>query len=175
MFTIERQYASCVTFSGIGFDFQSCIDRKLLELKFPEINLSDVVQLSFEPERNLFNIVTSDNNVLVFNSPQEDARLKFIDDNHEMLYWWFYDQEQLNQKPSDYHTYNTATHAWEITPENNLLWETEKAKMLRAEEYRTVSDPLFFKAQRGEATMDEWLAAVEKIKAKYPVAVGRIA
>ena len=38
----------------------------------------------------------------------------------------------------------------------------------RAEAYRTESDPIFFMAQRGEATMDEWLAKVEEIKARYP-------
>jgi hypothetical protein len=40
-------------------------------------------------------------------------------------------------------------------------------KEARAEAYRVESDPIFFKAQRGEATMDEWLAKVEEIKARY--------
>lgn len=39
-------------------------------------------------------------------------------------------------------------------------------KAARAEAYRTESDPLFFKAQRGEATMEEWLAKVEEIKTR---------
>lgn len=39
---------------------------------------------------------------------------------------------------------------------------------LRSIAYRDESDPLFFKAQRGEATMDEWLAKVEEIKARIP-------
>lgn len=39
---------------------------------------------------------------------------------------------------------------------------------LRSEAYRSESDPLFFKAQRGEATMADWLAKVEEIKARYP-------
>jgi hypothetical protein len=38
----------------------------------------------------------------------------------------------------------------------------------RAAAYRDESDPLFFKAQRGEGTMQEWLAKVEEIKARYP-------
>jgi hypothetical protein len=41
-------------------------------------------------------------------------------------------------------------------------------KAARAEAYRIESDPLFFKAQRGEATMNDWLAKVEEIKARYP-------
>jgi len=44
----------------------------------------------------------------------------------------------------------------------------EKQKALRADAYRAESDPLFFMAQRGEATMDEWLAKVAEIKARYP-------
>lgn len=38
----------------------------------------------------------------------------------------------------------------------------------RAEAYRTESDPIFFMAQRGEATMEEWQAKVAEIKARYP-------
>lgn len=40
----------------------------------------------------------------------------------------------------------------------------------RAKAYRTESDPLFFKAQRGEATQQEWLDKVAEIKARYPSA-----
>jgi len=44
--------------------------------------------------------------------------------------------------------------------------EEQEAK--RAEAYNTEADPLFFKAQRGEATMDEWQAKVAEIKARFP-------
>ena len=44
----------------------------------------------------------------------------------------------------------------------------QNAKASRENAYRTESDPLFFKAQRGEATMDEWLALVAEIKVRYP-------
>ncbi len=43
----------------------------------------------------------------------------------------------------------------------------EQLSALRGEAYRLESDPLFFKAQRGEATMDEWLAKIAEIKARY--------
>ena len=42
------------------------------------------------------------------------------------------------------------------------------AKNNRASAYATEADPLFFKAQRGEATMDEWNAKVAEIRARYP-------
>ena len=44
-------------------------------------------------------------------------------------------------------------------------------KQQRAKAYQEKSDPLFFKAQRGEATLDEWTAKVEEIKARYPYQV----
>lgn len=44
----------------------------------------------------------------------------------------------------------------------------EEQEPKRAQAYREETDPLFFKAQRGEATMDEWLALVAKIKVRYP-------
>jgi len=38
----------------------------------------------------------------------------------------------------------------------------------RAAAYAAEADPLFFKAQRGEASMDDWTAAVEAIRARFP-------
>jgi hypothetical protein len=42
------------------------------------------------------------------------------------------------------------------------------AQEQRAAAYRAESDPLFFKAQRGEATMEEWQARVAEIRQRYP-------
>lgn len=44
----------------------------------------------------------------------------------------------------------------------------KEAEANRAAAYRLEADPLFFKAQRGEATTDEWTAKVAEIKARYP-------
>jgi hypothetical protein len=38
----------------------------------------------------------------------------------------------------------------------------------RRSAYIAEADPLFFKAQRGEATMEEWQAKVAEIKARFP-------
>lgn len=45
---------------------------------------------------------------------------------------------------------------------------TAQAEAQRAEAYRTESDPIFFKWQRGGATEQEWLDKVAEIKARYP-------
>jgi hypothetical protein len=41
-------------------------------------------------------------------------------------------------------------------------------KQRRVEAYQKESDPLFFMAQRGEGTMEEWQAKIEQIKTRYP-------
>jgi hypothetical protein len=38
----------------------------------------------------------------------------------------------------------------------------------RAEAYAKEADPLFFKAQRGEATVEEWQAKVAEIRVRFP-------
>ena len=53
---------------------------------------------------------------------------------------------------------------FEISDEEKL----ESARNSRAAAYRLEADPLFFKAQRGEATTDEWSAKVAEIKARFP-------
>lgn len=39
---------------------------------------------------------------------------------------------------------------------------------LRRAAYAAEADPLFFMAQRGEATQAEWLAKIAEIRARYP-------
>lgn len=52
--------------------------------------------------------------------------------------------------------------------EVELEAEKEKIDNLRRAEYQKVSDPLFFAYQRGEATQQDWLDAVQSVKEKYP-------
>ena len=45
---------------------------------------------------------------------------------------------------------------------------SEQAQANRKAAYIAEADPLFFKAQRGEATMEDWQAKVAEIKARFP-------
>ena len=59
----------------------------------------------------------------------------------------------------------------EIEAEVARLTALEPARIAtenRRAAYITEADPLFFKAQRGEATMEEWQAKVQEIKARFP-------
>jgi hypothetical protein len=59
----------------------------------------------------------------------------------------------------------------EITAEVARLTALEPARIAtenRRSAYIVEADPLFFKAQRGEATVEEWQAKVAEIKARFP-------
>jgi hypothetical protein len=59
----------------------------------------------------------------------------------------------------------------EISNEIQRLTSLEPARIAtenRRAAYIAEADPLFFKAQRGEATMEEWQAKVADIKARFP-------
>ena len=59
----------------------------------------------------------------------------------------------------------------EITAEVARLTALEPARIAtenRRSAYLAEADPLFFKAQRGEATMEEWQAKVAEIKTRFP-------
>jgi hypothetical protein len=49
--------------------------------------------------------------------------------------------------------------------------QLENIKQQRAYAYRDEADPLFFKAQRGEGTIEEWEAKVQEIRERYPYPV----
>ena len=44
----------------------------------------------------------------------------------------------------------------------------DEIRAKRAAAYAAESDPIFFKAQRGEATMDDWRTAVAAIQLSFP-------
>lgn len=74
--------------------------------------------------------------------------------------------ENLEWKDSSKKPTKTELEAyWE---EVELETEKEKIDNLRRAEYQKVSDPLFFAYQRGEASQQDWLDAVQSVKEKYP-------
>jgi hypothetical protein len=55
---------------------------------------------------------------------------------------------------------------WTITDKDSTEIEEIQTNS-KAEAYRTESDPIFFKWQRGEATQQEWLDKVAEIKLRW--------
>lgn len=56
----------------------------------------------------------------------------------------------------------------EVEPEPTPLTPAEEVEANRRAAYIAEADPLFFKAQRGEATVQEWQDKVAEIKTRYP-------
>jgi hypothetical protein len=69
------------------------------------------------------------------------------------------------------------TQVWAVTEATPEEVEQRKAddlaslKQQRAYAYTQEADPLFFKAQRGEADMAEWNAKIEEIRIRFPYPV----
>jgi hypothetical protein len=55
-----------------------------------------------------------------------------------------------------------------LWPEVLLEVQTEQVEQARAQAYRETSDALFFKYQRGTATEQQWLDAVQAVKDAHP-------
>jgi len=66
------------------------------------------------------------------------------------------------------------TQIWVVSDATPEEIEQRKADQIaniqaeRANAYREEADPLFFKAQREEATMEEWSAKVQEIRERFP-------
>jgi hypothetical protein len=73
--------------------------------------------------------------------------------------------EVLENEVVETEVFRTRTPA-ELEQEAQYLKDSSRAA--RKVAYIDESDPLFFKVQRGEATLEEWLAKIEEIKSRYP-------
>jgi hypothetical protein len=63
----------------------------------------------------------------------------------------------------------TATYTIWDKPESQVVMEAmTEARNNRAAAYAEEADPIFFKAQRGEAEMSEWEAKVQEIRERFP-------
>jgi hypothetical protein len=66
------------------------------------------------------------------------------------------------------------TQVWVVTDataeeiEQRKANQLESIKQQRAYAYRDEADPLFFKAQRDEGTIEEWEAKVQEIRDRFP-------
>lgn len=74
--------------------------------------------------------------------------------------------------------YNVERQRWETTwtvrnktadeLANQAASNAKRVEAQRADAYRNEADPLFFKSQRGEVSVQIWLDKVAEIKARYP-------
>ena len=99
-------------------------------------------------------IQTDQNQLGPFSSVSQNADGWIADDS---IYYTTIFGEMTSQEVADDY--------W--TPTQIEIYNNQQAD-LRAKAYPVESDPLFFKAQRGEVTIEEWQAKVEEIKTRFP-------
>ena len=89
-----------------------------------------------------------------------DAEWTLNGDSYSGLTWLSEDIEKPTLEELQLH--------WE-----DVQYETqmEAVRNQRLIAYREESDPIFFDYQRGEATEEEWLEAIQNIKDRYPYPV----
>ena len=89
-----------------------------------------------------------------------DAEWTLNGDSYSGLTWLSEDIEKPTLEELQLH--------WE-----DVQYETqmEAVRNQRLSAYREESDPIFFDYQRGEATEEEWLEAIQSIKDRYPYPV----
>jgi hypothetical protein len=125
-------------------------------------------------------IVVPDSNVGV-DGEFKKLNLASMDENIHAVQWngtrghIEYNDGTINEQITDINQFSDIVDQWySITPEvEELEPETpeqalERIRQQRKAAYEDEADPLYFKAQRGEATMEDWLAKVEEIKQRYP-------
>ena len=74
------------------------------------------------------------------------------------------------------HMWKWVDGKWEcLDPDLLLVFENaqkekynEKQSKARAAAYKEEADPIFFKSQRGEVAIEDWLAKIQEIKNRYP-------
>ncbi len=87
----------------------------------------------------------------------------------------FFEEDSISVKTiNGKHYYLTQTDLTEIE-ERRLRWEAkaleralEACDTARRFAYQTEADPLFFKAQRQEIPLQDWLDKIEEIKIRIP-------
>jgi hypothetical protein len=70
--------------------------------------------------------------------------------------------------PAQYETESLAKQKNYIDQISAIPLTAEQIRQRRNVAFVSEADPLFFKAQRGEATIEEWQAKVAEIRARYP-------
>lgn len=102
IFTIESDISSYVEREGVSISFEHVVPRQEFISEFDIGDVSNVMQLSYEPFRNLYHIVDSDYNLTVIDSVSESDVMKAIHDNIDNISNWFKtDYKSKNPDPKN--------------------------------------------------------------------------
>jgi cell division protein FtsN len=87
----------------------------------------------------------------------KDTPTKLTDKGRELL-----TQEEIAAREAE-------EAAWE---EGRTEREAEQARQQRRKAYQLEADPIYFKWQRSDATVEQWTAKINEIRNRYPIPTG---
>lgn len=101
------------------------------------------------------------------------ARLPFTNETVEDIvlmynpsaYWIEQETETLNVEAGTKGFQEIDLNPSENKSASDMIEDVQKSRRLS---YAELSDPIFFQLQRGEATEEEWLEAIEQVKEMHP-------
>jgi hypothetical protein len=86
IFNVENNNVACVEMSGLDISFEHATTRaKLLELIPGFADLSAIRSISFEPSRGIYHMTDMEFSLSVFDTPEDNATLKYISDNIDSI------------------------------------------------------------------------------------------
>lgn len=153
IFTINRDLVSCVIYNGLQTTLQAVVPRDHFLASFIVPLTEDILFVSVEFDKNMFHL-TDSAGLHVYETVSEHPVTQFFADNKDQLSNWFLDQENMANKPSAFHTYDTTTHSWVLSVENKILLDSETARkkrntLLAQSDWTQVLDVL-------QAVKDQW-------------------
>ena len=106
--SIEPSFASYVKQENGEITFEHAVSRDEFVNQFPIGDLTGIINISYEPARNLFHVLDVEYNLVVAEDPEDNAFLGYIHTNFELIKSWFHQKfdaitaasETVNEPPS---------------------------------------------------------------------------
>lgn len=96
IFSIEPTMVSLSRFTGISLDFEYGIERTTFVQDFPSlVNYSNIRQLSYEPEKNIYHIIDGNGVTTAFSSVEESSDFASIKESINEIYEYFKAKDEL--------------------------------------------------------------------------------
>jgi len=94
IFTLEPTIASLILFDGALVTLEAAVPREKFATDFAGLELTNVRQLSYEPEKGYYHIIDASGNLHAYSGASENELLSWVENNWDSLVSYF---EQVRQ------------------------------------------------------------------------------
>ena len=99
--TIEPLVTSILYRKEDNSFFEFGTTREQFKNNFLGIDYSSFVQLSYEPEKNLFHIIENNYSLTALENPSDDDRMNYIHTNADNIKTWFINLDILTKQQNE--------------------------------------------------------------------------